>query len=139
MNVARDNARQVREEISSEMWEQLNALVPPPAETRAESGWSARPHYISRLVVDGVHLFDGVTDETMGHGEGWQFLQLGRFLERAGATAALVDLHFSGGRGAAGEPRRMGRACCVRARRSKRTAAAIRPTCVQSGSRSSCC
>jgi uncharacterized alpha-E superfamily protein len=97
VNLARDNARQVREEISSEMWEQLNALFLRMRETRTESGWSARPHYVSRLVVDGVHLFYGVTDETMGHGEGWQYLQLGRFLERAGATAALVDLHFSGG------------------------------------------
>jgi len=79
------------------MWEQLNALFLRLREARAESGWSARPHYVSRLVVDGVHLFDGVTDETMGHGEGWQYLQLGRFLERAAATAALVDLHFSGG------------------------------------------
>src|SRR5947207_8514417 len=97
VSLARDNARQVREEISSEMWEQLNALFLRLRETRAASGWSARPHYVSRLVVDGVHLFDGVTDETMGHGEGWQYLQLGRFLERAAATAALVDLHFSGG------------------------------------------
>lgn len=97
VNIARDNARQVREEISSEMWQQLNALFLRLREARAQTGWSARPHYVSRLVVEGVHLFDGVTDETMGHGEGWQFLQLGRFLERASATAARVDLYFSGG------------------------------------------
>jgi uncharacterized alpha-E superfamily protein len=97
VNLARDNARQVREEITSEMWEQLNGLFLRMKEVRAGSAGSARPHYVSRLIVEGVHLFDGVTDETMGHGEGWQFLQLGRYLERAGATAALVDLHFSGG------------------------------------------
>jgi len=97
VNFARDNARQVRERISTEMWEQLNALYLRLREARADSGWSARPHYVSRMVVEGVYLFDGVTDETMGHGEGWQFQQLGRFLERAGATAALVDQHFSGG------------------------------------------
>ena len=97
VNLARDNARQVREEITSEMWEQLNALYLRLKEVCAGSSGSARPHYVSRLVVDGVHLFAGVSDETMGHGEGWQFLQLGRYLERAGATAALVDLHFSGG------------------------------------------
>jgi len=97
VNLARDNARQVREEITSEMWAQLNALFLRLKEVRAGNSGSARPHYVSRIVVEGVHLFDGVTDETMGHGEGWQFLQLGRYLERAGATAALVDLHFSGG------------------------------------------
>jgi uncharacterized alpha-E superfamily protein len=94
VTAARDNARQVREEISSDMWEQLNAMFLRLKESRAQSGWSARPHYLSRLVIEGVHLFAGVTDETMGHGEGWQYLQLGRYLERAAGTAALVDLHF---------------------------------------------
>ena len=47
-------------------------------------------------MIEGVHLFEGVTNATMGHGEGWQYLQTGRFLERADATAALVDLHFHG-------------------------------------------
>jgi uncharacterized alpha-E superfamily protein len=94
VTAARENAAQVREEISSDMWEQLNGLYLRLKQARAEGGWSARPHYIFRLVIDGIHLFEGVTDETMGHGEGWQHLQLGRFLERASATAALVDLHF---------------------------------------------
>jgi uncharacterized alpha-E superfamily protein len=94
VTAARENAGQVREEISSDMWEQLNKLFLRLRQARAEGGWSARPHYIFRLVIDGIHLFQGVTDETMGHGEGWQYLQLGRFLERASATSALVDLHF---------------------------------------------
>ena len=97
MTAARENARQVREEISSDMWEQVNALFLQLKEARAEGTWSARPHYISRLVIDGVHLFEGVTDATMGHGEGWQYLQVGRFLERAAETAAVVDFHFAGG------------------------------------------
>jgi uncharacterized alpha-E superfamily protein len=33
----------------------------------------------------------------MGHGEGWQYLRVGRYLERASATAWLVDLYFSHG------------------------------------------
>jgi uncharacterized alpha-E superfamily protein len=94
VTAARENARQVREEISSDMWEQLNALFLRLKEARSEGTWSTRPHYICRLVMDGVHLFTGVTDSTMAHGEGWQYLQLGRYLERASATAALVDLYF---------------------------------------------
>jgi uncharacterized alpha-E superfamily protein len=94
VTAARENARQVREEISSEMWEQINALFLRLKEARAEGTWSARPHYISRLVIDGVHLFEGVTDATMAHGEGWQHLQFGRFLERTKASAALLDRHF---------------------------------------------
>ena len=91
---ARENARQVREEISSDMWEHLNGLFLRLKEARAEGTWNTRPHYLSRLIIEGVHLFQGITDSTMGHGEGWQFLQIGRFLERAGATAELIDFHF---------------------------------------------
>jgi uncharacterized alpha-E superfamily protein len=97
VTAARDNARQVREEISSEMWEQINGLFLQLKDVRMEGTWSGRPHYLLRLVIDGIHLFQGITDATMGHGEGWQYLQIGRFLERAGATAHLVDLNFSSG------------------------------------------
>ena len=31
----------------------------------------------------------------MNHGEGWQFIQVGRFMERVQATARLIDLHFA--------------------------------------------
>ena len=64
-------------------------------------------------MIDGVHLFEGVTDATMGHGEGWQFLQVGRYLERAGTTAALVDFHFNQGADAGGQPRRVARPAAV--------------------------
>jgi uncharacterized alpha-E superfamily protein len=94
VTAARDNARQVREEISSDMWEQVNALYLRLKQVRSEGMLAARPHYLARLVIEGVHLFEGVTDGTMGHGEGWQFLRAGRFIERSAATAALVDLQF---------------------------------------------
>jgi uncharacterized alpha-E superfamily protein len=94
ITAARDNARQAREEISSDMWEQLNALYLRLKQIRGEGTWSTRPHYLSRLVIEGGHLFEGVTDATMRHGEGWQFLRAGRFIERAAATAALVDSQF---------------------------------------------
>jgi uncharacterized alpha-E superfamily protein len=96
VTAARENARQVRDEISSDMWERVNGLFLSLKQAAREGTWSARPHYLCRLVIEGVHLFGGVTDATMGHGEGWQYLQVGRFLERASATAALVDLHFGG-------------------------------------------
>ena len=41
-----------------------------------------------------MHLFQGVTDATMTHGEGWHFIELGRYLERASATAALLDVQY---------------------------------------------
>ncbi len=101
---ARENARQVREEISSDMWEQLNALFLRIKQAHRERTSLIRPHYLSRAVIEGVHLIEGVTDATMGHGEGWQFLQVGRYLERAGTTAALVDLHVKTGAAAGSSP-----------------------------------
>jgi uncharacterized alpha-E superfamily protein len=95
ITAARENARQVREEISSEMWEQVNGLFLRIRQISSEGGWTVRPHYVSRTVIQGVHLFQGITDATMAHGEGWQCLRAGRFLERAGATAALLGAHFT--------------------------------------------
>ena len=44
-------------------------------------------------VVDGIHLFQGVGDSTMIHGQGWQFIRLGRYLERAYATATMLEVY----------------------------------------------
>lgn len=91
---ARENARQVREQISSEMWEQLNRLFHEVKRTDGDNLWDTEPLEFLRAVKEGVHLFRGITDSTMSHGEGWQFLQFGRSIERAGNVSALLDVHF---------------------------------------------
>lgn len=88
---ARDNGRQVREEISSDMWEQLNALFLSVRHLQSTIDRDAKQRSLCRTVIEGIHLFQGITDATMGHGEGWQYLQAGRFIERAGSTAGLID------------------------------------------------
>ena len=90
---ARENLRQVREQISSEMWEQLNRLFLQIKSTSINDIWNVGPHGFFRAVKEGAHLFQGITDSTMSHGEGWQFIQVGRFIERAGVTAALLDAY----------------------------------------------
>lgn len=92
---ARENARQVREQISSEMWEQLNRLSLEVRGTSMDQIWQSEPHEFFQSVKDSAHLFSGVTEATMSRGEGWQFIQLGRYIERAGATAALLDVHLT--------------------------------------------
>ncbi len=92
---ARENARQVREQISSEMWEQLNRLFLQVKQTSMEQIWHAEPHRFLNSVKENIYLFQGITDATMSHSEGWHFIRVGRFLERTTATAALLDTHFS--------------------------------------------
>ena len=89
---ARENARQVREQISSEMWEQLNRLFHSVRGREDGVAWDAREFLQS--VKEGSHLFQGITDSTMTHGEGWQFIQAGRFLERTVALSSLLKEHF---------------------------------------------
>jgi uncharacterized alpha-E superfamily protein len=95
VSAARENARQIREQISSEMWEQLNRLFLFVRQERRRRD-SASTFDFFRAVKEGSHLFQGLTDATMTHGEGWHFIQIGRFLERAGATATLLDAHLGG-------------------------------------------
>jgi uncharacterized alpha-E superfamily protein len=94
IGAARENARQVREQISSEMWEQVNALYLRTRGSTMDAIWQEGPIEFMQMVKEGAHLFHGITDGTMIHGEGWRFIQLGRSLERAHATAALLDVHY---------------------------------------------
>lgn len=91
---ARENARQVREMISSEMWEQINRLYLDVKGTRLEAIWNAQPHEFFQSVKQGAHLFRGITTSTMNHGEGWHFIQVGQFIERAGNIATLLSVHL---------------------------------------------
>ena len=46
-------------------------------------------------VREGSYQFHGMTDATMNHGEGWQFIQLGKYMERSCALPVLLDAYFS--------------------------------------------
>ncbi len=94
LGAARDNASQVREEISSEMWEQLNRLY---HEAGALSAVAEDDESVMRLVTavrEGSYAFHGVSETTMTHGEGWRFVQLGKYTERACAVSLLLDAYF---------------------------------------------
>ncbi|HKC00636.1 MAG TPA: alpha-E domain-containing protein [Terriglobales bacterium] len=91
---ARENLRQVREQCSSEMWEQLNRLYLQVNSTISSEAWLLHSYVFFRAVQEGAHLFQGVTDSTMSHGEGWQYIQLGRYVERTDAIARLIGTHL---------------------------------------------
>jgi uncharacterized alpha-E superfamily protein len=94
VSAARENLRQVREQCSTEMWEQLNRLYLQVSNTSKAESWLLNSHIFFRSVLEGAHLFQGVTDSTMSHGEGWQYIQLGRYVERTDTLARLIGTHF---------------------------------------------
>jgi uncharacterized alpha-E superfamily protein len=90
---ARENARSVREIISSEMWEQVNEFY-LMVNSAASVGSTRDPQELFASVKLSSHLFAGVTDATMTHSEGWHFCRLGRRLERADKTSRILDVKY---------------------------------------------
>ncbi|MEM6425841.1 MAG: alpha-E domain-containing protein [Cyanobacteria bacterium P01_H01_bin.119] len=90
---ARENARSVREIISSEMWERVNAFY-LMVKDAAQLDSLADVHSFYPEVKLASHLFAGVMDATLSHNEGWHFGQLGRLLERAEKTARILDVKY---------------------------------------------
>lgn len=93
--VSRENAGQVREQISSEMWEGLNSLYHKVTNASANLEADTDPMRLVVAVREGSYQFHGITDATMNHGEGWQFIQLGKYMERSCALPVLLDAYFS--------------------------------------------
>ncbi len=93
VRAARENARSVRETISSEMWEQVNALYLLTQGAKGDLPTDMLPGFF-REVRMSCSQFQGVTDSTMTHNEAWQFIGLGRTLERADKTTRLLDVKY---------------------------------------------
>jgi uncharacterized alpha-E superfamily protein len=91
---ARENARSVREVISSEMWEQANRFYLLVKDAAASKSVAENPHDFYTAVKMASHLFDGITEATMSHGEAWHFLQVGELLERADKTSRILDVKY---------------------------------------------
>ncbi len=94
LRAARENARSVREIISSEMWEQLNGFYLMVNGAAFDPRTLNSPHALFQNVKMSSHLFAGVTDATMTHNEGWHFARLGRHLERADKTSRILDVKY---------------------------------------------
>jgi len=87
---ARENARSVREPISSEMWGQLNRLYFLLRDGN-RNAVLANPGDFFGQVRDGSQAFQGITAATVTHSEPYQFVQLGLYLERADKTARILN------------------------------------------------
>ena len=93
IRAARENARSVRETISSEMWEQLNSMYLQVQLQRTTPQHEALPE-ILRGIRMACHMFEGITDATMSHNDAWHFLRIGRMMERADKTSRILDVKY---------------------------------------------
>ncbi|MFN2201742.1 MAG: alpha-E domain-containing protein [Caldilineaceae bacterium] len=94
ITTARDDARHIREHMSSEMWLETNSLYLGAKEMTMKKLWRDQPHDFFNRIKQGTHLFYGIADSTMYHGEGWYFIQVGLYMERASNVAALLKAYL---------------------------------------------
>ena len=91
---ARENARGVREMISSEMYECLNIFFLEVTRWDVDKILASSPHGFFTQVKNASHLFHGITDRTLPMDEARAFLECGMFLERADKTARILDVKY---------------------------------------------
>ncbi len=91
---ARLNARSIRGTINSEVWRELNKLYWKLCDPELVRRSRESPHEFYQAVECGSVLFQGLCDATASHDEGWQFIQLGKFMERADKTLRILDVQF---------------------------------------------
>lgn len=94
LSQARENARTVREAISSEAWEQINSFYHQVRDAAATSNSTQTAPEFFDSVREECQLFNGILDATLSHASGWHFANLGRLLERADKTSRILDVKY---------------------------------------------
>ncbi len=93
-NRARSNARSIREQLASEMWESLNIFYLELQEWNVDRVLHGSPHEFFERVKRASHLFQGILNRTLLMSEAREWLDVGRFLERGDQTARLLDVKY---------------------------------------------
>lgn len=94
LRAARENARSVREIISTTMWEEVNKFY-LTVRGAATGGWALElPYDFFNQIKLSSHLLAGISDAVMVHGEAWHFARMGRLLERADKTSRILDVKY---------------------------------------------
>ncbi len=92
---ARENARMVRDQVTAELWEEINRLYLFLHSPRARELWRENPSDFFRTIRNGSLLIQGLTDATVVRNEGWSFNMAGRYLERADKTSRILDVRHA--------------------------------------------
>ncbi len=90
-SMARENARRNRNHISNEMWTCLNVAYLEMCERSLVDIWDRGTREFFLRASSATQAFAGWTDRTLYRDDGWHFLQLGRYVERAFLTVATLE------------------------------------------------
>lgn len=89
---ARENVRTMRDFLPREAWEQLNELY-LTARSQLSAALSKHKRYdYLRSIISGTQRMVGIFASTITHDHGYDFLRLGRYLERADMTTRIIDV-----------------------------------------------
>ena len=91
---ARENARNIREVISADMWERINFYHLWMQGTVARRLYDCNRSEFYSQIKRINQLVHGICEATMSHGEAWEFLRLGKYLERACQTSRILDVKY---------------------------------------------
>ncbi|MDX2226319.1 MAG: alpha-E domain-containing protein [Verrucomicrobiae bacterium] len=94
LSSARENARTVREQISTEMWGEINRFYLWITSKNARMEYEKSAYDFFQHIKESCHRFRGTTDATMSHDEGWDFIQMGLHIERTDKTSRILDDEF---------------------------------------------
>ncbi|MYB35316.1 MAG: alpha-E domain-containing protein [Gammaproteobacteria bacterium] len=92
---ARENARQIRNNITYEMWTCLNASYLEMRDVRLQDIWETQPEDFLTKAALAVRTFNGVAESTMYRDHGWHFLRIGVYQERAINITSLLRSHIN--------------------------------------------
>ena len=90
----RENARQMRQSISAEMWSCLNMTYLQVQNMNIQDIWKVSPEGFYTWMVGQLNTFAGIASATMYRDDGWHFMRLGYFIERAQLLVGLLNTHL---------------------------------------------
>jgi uncharacterized alpha-E superfamily protein len=92
LGAARESCRTIRDFVPRETWELLNELYLFARDELQKGMTKGGRHTYLKYIILGSQSINGLLSGTMLHDQGYEFLHLGRFLERADMTTRIVDV-----------------------------------------------
>ncbi len=95
MRNARENARMIRENLTKELWEEINNLYLFVFEGVKKGKWvNSDPRKFFTRIKKGCQILWGINESTISRSDGWHFGQLGQSLERADNISRILDVKY---------------------------------------------